>query len=231
MKQIRRNGIGSLVVVAILYIFANLAYFAAVPKGDLLESNQIAASLFFAKVFGNSGTVRGLNFLIALSAFGNLIAVLLGSSRMIRECGRQGVLPFPRFWASTRPFGTPIGPYFVKWFFSVLMILALPAGDAFNFVVDLQVYPRALFDFLMGVGIYVIRYRRSKLNLGRAEFRAWDIAVVFNILVQVYLFVMPWYPPEGGMYAGNVSFWYATYVVTGIGMYVALAKPPLQLPA
>ena len=47
--------------------------------------------------------------------------------------GRQGVLPFPKFWASTKPFGTPIGPFFVKWAVTIIMILAPPAGDAFNF--------------------------------------------------------------------------------------------------
>ena len=46
---------------------------------------------------------------------------------------RQGVLPFPRFWASTRPFNTPLAPYFAKWAVTILMILAPPAGDAFNF--------------------------------------------------------------------------------------------------
>lgn len=46
---------------------------------------------------------------------------------------RQGVLPFPKFWASTKPFGTPIGPYFTKWIVTIIMILAPPAGDAFNF--------------------------------------------------------------------------------------------------
>jgi len=54
----------------------------------LEKSEQIAASLFFKHVFGSSGAVKGLNFLIALSAFGNLLAVLIGSSRQIRECGR-----------------------------------------------------------------------------------------------------------------------------------------------
>lgn len=34
---------------------------------------------------------------------------------------------------TTKPFGTPIGPYFVKWALTALMILALPSGDAFNF--------------------------------------------------------------------------------------------------
>jgi hypothetical protein len=29
---------------------------------------------------------------------------------------------------------------------------------------------------------------------------------------------MPWYPPAGGQYAGDVSFWYATYAVVGVAM-------------
>lgn len=46
---------------------------------------------------------------------------------------RQGVLPWTNFWVTTKPFGTPVGPYFVKWALTALMILALPSGDAFNF--------------------------------------------------------------------------------------------------
>lgn len=88
VRTIRNYGFISLLIVAILYMLANIAYFAAVPKAELEESKQVAASLFFRHVFGDSGAVRGLNFLIALSALGNLIAVLLGHSRLIRECGR-----------------------------------------------------------------------------------------------------------------------------------------------
>jgi amino acid transporter len=88
VQRIRFSGGISLLAVAILYMLANIAYFAAVPKAELQNSSQIAASLFFQHVFGSSGAVKGLNFLIALSAFGNLLAVLLGQSRLIRECGR-----------------------------------------------------------------------------------------------------------------------------------------------
>lgn len=105
----------------------------------------------------------------------------------------------------------------------MLMILAPPAGDAFNFVVDLANYPSAFFNFLMAVGLYAVRQRRKKLGVPRLStqeggFRAWHIAVVFTILVNLFLLVMPWYPPAGGATGGDVSFWYATYVVTGIGM-------------
>ncbi|CAF9912372.1 MAG: hypothetical protein ALECFALPRED_008100 [Alectoria fallacina] len=235
VKTVRNNSFISLLVVAILYQLANIAYFAAgsfcahseiagentdfgptVSKTELKTSTQIAASLFFQRVFGSSGAVRGLNFLIALSAFGNLIAVLLGQSRVIRECGRQGVLPFPRFWASTRPFGTPLVPYLVKWAMTILMILAPPAGDAFNFIVDLQVYPASVFALFMAAGLYAIRYRRRKLGLARADFRAWDVSVIFNVAANLFLVIMPWYPPATGRDGGDVSFWYATYVVVGL---------------
>lgn len=65
-----------------------MAFFSAVSKYDLVNSGTTVATLFFKGVLGDSGAVRGLNFLVALSAFGNIIASLLGSSRMIRECGR-----------------------------------------------------------------------------------------------------------------------------------------------
>ncbi|GKT66442.1 high-affinity methionine permease [Colletotrichum tofieldiae] len=212
IRQIRKNGWIALAIVTVLYILANIAYFAAVPKADLAAAKEIAASLFFENVFGSSRAVRGLNFLIALSSFGNLLTVLIGSSRMLRECGR--------FWASTRPFGTTLGPYLVKWILTVVMVVAPPAGDAFNFIADLQVYPSAFFGFVMSVGLYVVRWRRKRLNLPQPTFKAWDVIIIFNIAKDVYLLIMPWYPPDGGVFAGDVSFWYATYVVAGIGILV-----------
>jgi amino acid transporter len=131
---------------------------------------------------------------------------------------RQGVLPFPRFWASTRPFGTPLGPYLLKWGLTLIMILAPPAGDAFNFVVNLSIYPSQAFYLAMAVGLFLVRRQRKMIGLGRSEFRAWDIALIFNILVNLYCLIMPWYPPPGGADDGQFSFWYASYVVTGIGM-------------
>ncbi|KAF7885101.1 hypothetical protein EAF00_010919 [Botryotinia globosa] len=126
IRTIKRTGPASLLVVAILYILCNVAYFVAIPKETLKASNQLAASLFFTAVFGAGKSVRALHFLIALSAFGNIVSVTIGSSRIIIECGRQGVLPYPRMWASTRPFETPLAAYILKWGLTILMILAPP---------------------------------------------------------------------------------------------------------
>lgn len=53
-----------------------------------MSGGQTVASLFFENVFGKAKAVKAFNLLIALSAFGNLIAVNIGQSRVLRECGR-----------------------------------------------------------------------------------------------------------------------------------------------
>lgn len=85
-------------------------------------------------------------------------------------------------------------------------------------MVDLAIYPAAFFNLIMAIGIYMVRYRRSKLQLGRSEFQAWHVAIVFSVAIQLFMLIGPWYPPKTGANGGDVSFWYATYVVTGIGM-------------
>ncbi|KAJ4374403.1 hypothetical protein N0V86_007268 [Didymella sp. IMI 355093] len=131
-KTTQKTGFIALLPVTVLYILADVAYFAAVPQIDLENSEQIAAPLFFENVFGSNVAVNGLNFLIALSAFGNLLAILIGKSRRIRECRRQGVLFHPNFRPSARPFGTPLGPYSIMWILTIVIILAFLAGDTFS---------------------------------------------------------------------------------------------------
>lgn len=75
VKTVKRSAPASLVLVAILYILCNVAYFAAVPKADIKKATTTTASLFFSAVFG-SKAAKGLNILVILSAFGNLVCDL-----------------------------------------------------------------------------------------------------------------------------------------------------------
>ncbi|MBE3047838.1 amino acid permease [Candidatus Bathyarchaeota archaeon] len=79
-------------------------------------------------------------------------------------------------------------------------------------------YPAALFHLALAAGLYIVRYRHRRVGHTRTEFKAWDVVLVFFILVQIFVVVMPWWPPKEGPYSGDVSFWYATYCVVGIAM-------------
>lgn len=75
--------------MTVLYTLVNVAYFSAASREEILNSKQTAAALFFQKLFGDgSGASRALNVLICISAFGNLIAVMINTSRILRETGR-----------------------------------------------------------------------------------------------------------------------------------------------
>lgn len=76
-------------------------------------------------------------------------------ARIIREVARQDLLPYPSFFASTKPFGTPLGPVALKAVLTVIVILAVPARDTFNFVLDLASYPNL-------VSAVPLRFRRVR---------------------------------------------------------------------
>jgi len=67
---------------------------------------------------------------------------------VIREIARQGLLPYPRVFASTKPFGTPLAPVSLMGALTFSVVVALPAKDAFNFVVDLASYPHLVCRLL-----------------------------------------------------------------------------------
>jgi hypothetical protein len=82
VKTLKKSATLALLLVSIFYLRTLRRY--RKPR-LLLGSRQSVASLFFEAVFGSN--VKGLNNLIAVSAFGNIIAVLICQSRLIRECG------------------------------------------------------------------------------------------------------------------------------------------------
>lgn len=120
-------------VISVLYMFVNIAYFAAVPKEEILSSGRLVAASLFRNVFGGTAE-RALSVFVALSAFGNVLSVIFSQGRLVQELGREGILPFSRFWASNRPFNAPLAGLFEHWLVSVIVMLAPPPGDAYNFI-------------------------------------------------------------------------------------------------
>ncbi|KAG1857928.1 amino acid/polyamine transporter I [Suillus tomentosus] len=216
VRTVRKASLLSLLLVACLFFFVNVAYVAAVPKDEIRNSGQLIAALFFQRVYGESFAGKTLPIMVALSCFGNLIAMAVGQTRALREIARQGLLPYPRFFASTKPFGTPLGPVCLKYFLTVFVMVALPARDAFNFLLDLASYPNLVFHVATAIGLWLLRRRRALAGLAPSKYRARHIYVYLYLLSSIFLLIMPWIPPEPGR--GDVSFWYATYCVVGLGV-------------
>lgn len=115
-------------LATVLYVLANIAYFAAIPKDALVESDVIVAGLFFTNMFGDSAGARTLPVFVSLSNLGNVLAVSFAHARLNQELGKEGLLPASKFWASNKPFNSPaasvsallLSPLFSFFFLSLL---------------------------------------------------------------------------------------------------------------
>jgi amino acid transporter len=117
-------------ICALLYLLANVAYFAAATPAEISKSGVTVASYFVGKVFGHTAQ-RVISVFVALSALGNVITITFAQSRVNQELAKEGVIPFGQFWASNWPTGAP-GPGLLLHFIpSFIVIIAIPAGDAY----------------------------------------------------------------------------------------------------
>lgn len=203
-----------------LYLLVITAYYAGIGSvEEISKAGTLVSSVYFSKVFGTSAATKALDVLVALAAFGHLLATVIGQSRVLRECGRQGVLPYARLWTSTKPLGTPILPIIVIWVVNVIVSVAPPPGDAFNFVVDMGAYVIYIFRFFLVIGLLKIRKRRKAAGLG---FEGWKVPLPILIMIACYeLFViaMAFVPPDDGTLKGSdVSFFYCAYSLACFGI-------------
>ncbi|KAF2163176.1 hypothetical protein M409DRAFT_37327 [Zasmidium cellare ATCC 36951] len=202
--------------VGILYMLVNISYFAAVDKATILSSGRILAASFFRNVFGGGAAERALSVLVALSAFGNVLSVIFSQGRLVQELGREGILPFSRFWASNRPFNAPLAGLFEHWLVSVIIMLAPPPGDAYNFIINVISYPLAIVNTFVALALLYLYWHR-KTNGWTPPFRAtWPVALFF-FLSNIYLVVAPFVPPtDGNEIYKTLPYWLHCVVGWGI---------------
>ncbi|KAG2418364.1 hypothetical protein HFD88_001465 [Aspergillus terreus] len=163
----------AMALITVLYILANVAYFAAVPKEQFLHSEVTIAASMFRNIFGDSAATTALPALVAISALGHLLGIAFTVPRVIQELGKDDIAPFPNLVMQNRPFRTPIVALFVHLGVTIIFICAPPAGEAFDFVVKLSSYPNTVL--LTATTIALIKLRLAKEIENRPFSVPWAI--------------------------------------------------------
>ncbi|ROW17004.1 hypothetical protein VPNG_01413 [Cytospora leucostoma] len=202
--------------VTILYVLANVAYFAAIPKSELAKSEVIVAGLFFRNVFGASAGARTLPAFVALSNLGNVLAVSFAHARLNQELAKEGLLPFSSFWASSRPVGAPAASLFLHWIVTIIVLVAPPAGPAYNFIVDLYTYPGAWINSFVAGGLVYLHYTKSE-NWSSPWSTYLPVILLF-LASNVFLAIVPFIPPNGSWDAAGYPYY--IFPVVGVGVLV-----------
>ncbi|KAL2197683.1 amino acid permease-domain-containing protein [Corynascus similis CBS 632.67] len=200
--------------ITLLYVLANVAYFAAIPKAELAKSEVIVAGLFFRNMFGESAAARSLHVFVALSNIGNVLAVSFAHSRVNQELALEGALPWSKFWSSTKPFNTPAASLFLHWIVTVIVLIAPPPGPAYNFIVNLYTYPGAWINAFVAGGLIYLRLTHSE-NWSSPWQTYLPVPVIF-LCLNIFLVVTPFVPPNSDWNADGYPYYAFPLVGTGV---------------
>ncbi|KAK9383450.1 amino acid/polyamine transporter I [Kockiozyma suomiensis] len=181
--------------VMLLYVLANVAYFAVIPKYEIAHSGVIVAGLFFRRVFGDSAGARLLPFFVALSNLGNVLVVSFAHARVNCEFGKEGILPYSKFFAKVNALGAPVSGLFLHWVVTVLVLIVPPPGEAYEFIIDLNTYPSAWINALVAGGLIYLQY--NKREQWESPFRSYLPITLTYLFSNFFLMYLPLVSPPG----------------------------------
>jgi amino acid transporter len=204
----------ALSLVSLGYIFANIAYFLVVSKDDFRSSGVVIAGHFFKNIFGEVIGENVLPLFIIISAFGNIAATSFAQARVNQELGRDGLLPFSRFFAGKNEWDSPTPGLFLHWLISVLVIVVPPPGEIYNFLVDIGGYPVSVISVAISLGLLYLQ--TSPTENWQSPFRAKKVYTVIFAASNCLLLVLPWIKPKTAK--GDGRFPYYAYPATALGI-------------
>ncbi|KAK4155208.1 phosphatidylinositol 4-kinase [Chaetomidium leptoderma] len=195
-KTLRKAAPLAISAVTVLYLLANISYFAAMSKDEIAGSTTVVAAQFFENVWGRSSFVtRVVPLFIGLSALGNVFAQSFAMPRVKQELAKEGVLPFSRLWASDWPFNAPSGAIFLHWIFTSALILGSDTSDVYIFVTNVFIYSGNWIKVFLAVGLVYLNFAPSeRWSEQRTTFRSSPLLTIFWIISLLFVQAAPFIP-------------------------------------
>ncbi|KAH9038786.1 amino acid transporter [Lactarius pseudohatsudake] len=207
IRTIKIAGPLGLGITSALYIFANVAYFAASSKADIVNSDTTVASLFFESVFGTKAQ-KALTVFVALrydhrNHFNQRVPdsdpKAYSAGRVNQELAKEGIpLPFGnRFWASNWPTqNAPFPGLLIHLVVTVIITIAPPQKVAYPFILDVSGYPFQIINLFVILGLFYFRWKRPHTP---RPFKVWLTLAFFFLVATAFLLVAPFIRPPGGI--------------------------------
>ncbi|KXN82021.1 High-affinity methionine permease [Leucoagaricus sp. SymC.cos] len=202
-RTIKLAGPLAVAVVAVLYLFSNIAYLSGATKEEIVTSGRLVVALLMNNVWGPR-VERFVDMGVALSAFGSVLAMSFAQGRINQELAKEGVLPQSKILASSEPFNAPFAALGLHWFLCVLIIFFVPHGDAYNLVINLASYPSSVVNAVISFGLVYLYFSSLSCAEEHSQYR-WHllspgalVAAVFFGTANVFLFLAPFVPPPAG---------------------------------
>ncbi|XP_054711197.1 Y+L amino acid transporter 2-like [Uloborus diversus] len=193
----------SLPLVTVIYVLANVAYFAVLSPDEILSSNAVAVT-FGERILGVMSWVMPLS--VALSTFGGLNGNVFASARLFFVGAREGHLPSFLSMINLQ-YLTP-APSLV--FLCLLSLLYLSTTEVYV-LINYTAFVEASFVTLSVAGLVWLRYKQPDLE---RPIKVNILLPAIFLVVCAFLVTFPFY----------VSPW-----ETGMGIAITLSGIPVYM--
>ena len=170
----------SLPLVTIIYLLANIAYFAVLSPTEILSSSAVAVT-FGNKMFGVMRWI--IPFFVACSTFGAVNSGIFASSRLFFVGARNGHMPRSMALINIKHV-TPI-PCLVL--LAIITLSLLTTSDVF-ILINFTSFVESLFITLSVFGVLFLRWKQPELE------RPIRVNLIFPVLfffICGFLVIMP----------------------------------------
>lgn len=183
-RTLRRAAPIAILTVTILYVLANISYFAAMSKKEMTDAEVLVGADFFRKVWGENAFVKqAMPVFIGLSSLGNVFAQSFAMPRVKQELAKEGILPFSRFWASDWPINTPTGAILLHWLITVAFILGSQVDQVYTFVTNIFIYSGNWIKLFLAIGLLYLNFKSSERWADqRTTFRSSPLLTLFWVI-------------------------------------------------
>ena len=180
-RTIPRAMIIGALVVAVVYLFTNVAYLFMLPVDAIAASNSLAADAI-STILPFGGILIAL--LIAISTFGTLGIYTLSAPRIYYAMSRDGLFFQKLAWIHPR-YRTPVYAILVQSAWAVVLLLF---WGTFEDLITYVVFTDWIFFGLTAVGIFIFR---RKLKDHPRPYKTLGYPVVPLIFISItFLFVL-----------------------------------------
>lgn len=193
----------SIPLVTVIYVLANIAYFAVLTPAEMLASKATAVT-FAGRTLGVMAWIMPV--FVACSTFGSVNGAIFTSSRLYFVGARQGHLPDFLATLNINLF-TPL-PSLV---FGCLMSLVMLCSRDVQVLINYAAFVETLFVTISIAGLIYMRYKFPKRE------RPIKVAIllpIFFIFICVFLLLMPL------TIDANEVLWGIIMILSGVPVYL-----------
>ncbi|KAL3860072.1 hypothetical protein ACJMK2_010240 [Sinanodonta woodiana] len=193
----------SIPLITIIYVLANIAYFAVITPQEMLASNAVAV-VFANRTYGVMAWIMPL--FVAFSTFGGVNGAIFTSARLVFVGARQGHLPGILATINIRRY-TPMPSLL---FGCVMTLIMLSSRDVYTLIN----YTSFVTSGFIGVSIAGMLYLRYSRPTMERPIKVSIVFPVFFMMICLFLIIMPLTSNPMECFVGIIM------VVTGIPVYL-----------